>query len=68
VKQHVKHRDVTFTVSATLDLKLPKAQALAIRHLKAAEEALINGSWDAVRDNAIRLAALAADRAAKEKS
>ena len=46
-------------------MKLTKAQALAIRELAHAEKALVRGDWAAVRDGAIRLAALAADRAAK---
>lgn len=49
-------------------MKLSKAQALAIRHLTAAEEALLHGDWAAARDAAIKLAALAADRSPKEKS
>ena len=46
-------------------MKLTKAQALAIRELARAEKALVGGNWAAVRDAAVRLAALAADRAAK---
>jgi hypothetical protein len=46
-------------------VKLSKAQALALRDLAKAEAALVNGDWAAVRDSAIRLAALAADRAKK---
>jgi hypothetical protein len=45
--------------------KLSKAQALAIRELAKAESALTAGKWNDVRDAAIRLAALAADRAAQ---
>jgi hypothetical protein len=45
--------------------KLSKAQAMAIRELTKAESALIAGDWAKVRDAAIRLAAHAADRAAK---
>jgi hypothetical protein len=46
--------------------QLSKAESLAIRDLVKIQEALIAGSWAAVRDAAIQLAALAADRAAKE--
>jgi hypothetical protein len=46
-------------------MKLTKAQAQAIRELVKAEQALAGGRWDHVRDAAIRLANLAAERAAK---
>jgi hypothetical protein len=48
--------------------RLTKAQAQAIQDLVRIQEALVLGSWAAVRDAAIKLAALAADRAAKEQS
>jgi hypothetical protein len=46
--------------------ELSKARALAIRELTKAEAALIAGDWSKVRVAAIRLAAQAADRAAKQ--
>ena len=46
-------------------MKLTKAQAVAIRELAGAEKALVRGDWASVRDAAVRLAALAVDRAAK---
>jgi hypothetical protein len=48
--------------------RISKAEALAVRHLAAAEGALLRGDWADARDAAIRLAALAADRAAKQKA
>jgi hypothetical protein len=45
--------------------KLSKAQALALRLLKEAETSLVADKWAPLRDAAIKLAALAADRAAK---
>jgi hypothetical protein len=49
-------------------MRLSKAQALAIRELAEIEGALLRGDWADARDAAIRLAALAADRAAKQKA
>jgi hypothetical protein len=48
-------------------MKMSKAQALALRELVKAEAALVNDDWAAVRDAAIRLAALSADRTGKSK-
>jgi hypothetical protein len=48
-------------------MRLSKAQALAIRELSEIEGALLRGDWAAARDASIKLAALSADRAAKEK-
>ncbi len=42
--------------------QLSKAEAVALRELHAAEEALKAGRWDHVRDAAVRLAALALSR------
>jgi hypothetical protein len=42
--------------------KLGKAEAIALRELQTAEEALKSGRWDQVRDVAVRLAALALSR------
>ena len=47
--------------------RLTKAQALALQDLLKIQESLVLGSWASVRDAAIKLAALAADRAAKEQ-
>lgn len=49
-----------------MDKYLSKPQALAVRYLSAAEEALIRRDWNAVRDASIKLAALAADRTEKK--
>ena len=46
--------------------KLTKAQGIAIKNLSEVEAALILNDWSAVRDAAIRLAAVAADRAARK--
>jgi hypothetical protein len=47
--------------------KLSKAESIAIRTLAEIERSLRAGRWDSVRDHAIRLAALAEDRARREK-
>lgn len=47
-------------------MKLSKAQQLALQHLAQIEASLLAGSWANVRDSTIKLAALAADRAARE--
>jgi hypothetical protein len=44
---------------------MSKSQAAAVQHLVAIEAALLLGNWAATRDAAIKLAALAAERAAK---
>lgn len=49
-------------------MKLTRAQGLALAAHAEIEAALLRGNWGAVRDAAIRLAALAADRAAKQKA
>jgi hypothetical protein len=46
--------------------KLTKAQGIALKNLSEVETALILNDWSAVRDAAIRLAAVAADRAARK--
>jgi hypothetical protein len=43
--------------------KLPKDEALVLRSLSLIEEGLLLGRWATVRDAAIRLAALAAEKA-----
>jgi len=48
-------------------MKLSKAEALAIRAQNEIEKALVRRDWSSVRDVAIRLAALAAERAHKDK-
>jgi hypothetical protein len=45
--------------------KLTKAQGIALKNLSEVEVALILNDWSAVRDAAIRLAAVAADRPAE---
>jgi hypothetical protein len=45
---------------------LSRAEAEVIRDLKKCESALVAGYWHEVRDAAIRIAALAATRAAKK--
>jgi hypothetical protein len=45
--------------------QLSKAEAVALRELHMAEEALKAGRWDQVRDSAVRLAALALSRLKK---
>jgi hypothetical protein len=45
--------------------RLSKAEAVALRELRIAEEALKAGRWDHVRDSAVRLAALALSRVKK---
>jgi hypothetical protein len=49
-------------------MRLTKAQALAVRELSEIEGALLRGDWAAARDASIKLAALAADRAAKQRA
>jgi hypothetical protein len=51
-----------------MDKKLSKAHAIALTELTAAEAALLLNDWSKVRDAAIRLAAVAADRAARKVS
>jgi hypothetical protein len=46
--------------------RMTKAQAIAVKQLTDTEEALLKGDWAAARDAAIKLAALAADRASKK--
>jgi hypothetical protein len=48
-------------------MRLSKAQALAIRELSNIENALLRSDWAAARDASIKLAALSAERATKEK-
>jgi hypothetical protein len=48
--------------------RLSKAQQLALQHLIAAEAALLRGDWASSRDNAIKLAALSAERTQREGS
>jgi hypothetical protein len=47
-------------------LSKAQAQALAVKNLSEIEAALIASDWNATRDAAIRLAALASDRASKK--
>jgi hypothetical protein len=49
----------------TGQMKLSKAEALALRTLLHITESLAVGKWAVVRDEAIRLAALASDKAGK---
>jgi hypothetical protein len=49
----------------TVQQKLSKVEALALRSLAQITESLAVGKWAVVRDEAIRLAALAANRAGK---
>ncbi|MGB8801165.1 MAG: hypothetical protein WCC97_10785 [Candidatus Acidiferrales bacterium] len=53
-------------MTPTKDLKLTSSQALAVQYLEASERALLADDWAKARDAAIKLAALAADRASKK--
>jgi hypothetical protein len=52
-------------VSRRCQMKLSSVEALALRSLSQITESLAVGKWADVRDAAIRLAALASDKAGK---
>jgi hypothetical protein len=52
-------------VSRRCQMKLSNVEALALRSLSQITEGLAVGKWAEVRDAAIRLAALASDKAGK---